>query len=184
MTETFDINKEYEKIFGTESRKNIFNPDDDDYEALRKSILEAKREFRFKKSLPFDGVKLLSYDEFQRSEKYDAHQFFIKRNAEPTRFCNVFGTYDKTSQKFTMEQGSILSFETTPSYTFTPQGLARRNFLDMFCSKEAKGYRLRNDYLFNSPSAAASFAIGNASNGWVAWKDKEGNTLAEIYRCQ
>ncbi len=33
------------------------------------------------------------------------------------------------------------------------------------------------DYLFNSPSAAADFIIGNSNNGWDVWKDSEGKTI-------
>lgn len=360
MAEDIDINREYEKIFGKESRENIFSSDDEEYQALRQSIIEAKREFVLKRYLPFDGVKIYPYDDFLRNEivreaeskgyrifyikkyvedklsvyaagyfyakdsrfvvlkgtfftqteyfkhltkhlepfarirfinnfqynksvltlkrnwmfdsaslaasyilgrkitfkewrdnrnktldayyaKYKtsnigesenktfpdyvppvhslfdspniqsqngdnipsvnsttparkisailvalkqdvAHLFFIKKNSDPTRFCDVSGTYDKTTQKFIMKAGSVLSFGATPSYNFTPQGIARRNFLNKFCTKEATGFRLKNDYLFDSPSAAASFSIGSASNGWQAWKDKNGNTLADVYR--
>lgn len=355
MAEEFDVNKEYERIFSTESRKNIFSPDDEEYQALRQLIIEAKREFDFKKSLPFEGVKLLSYDDFLRNEmiheaeskgyrifhirqyvgnrlsvyasgyfnakdsrfvvlkgtfftrteyferltkhiapfarmrfvanyqynndvliqkenwvfdsaslaasyilgkksafkewrddrnktldayytkyksasideiedksfpnyvlptnsvsepkdgndipisnsakglqklvniidspeEYAVHLFFIHKDADAMQFCDVSGTYDRITQKFIMKSGSILSTESVPLYNFTPQGIARRNFLSKFCTKESRGYRLRNDYTFDSPNVAASYAIGGASNGWVVWKDKNGNTLADIYR--
>lgn len=37
------------------------------------------------------------------------------------------------------------------------------------------------DYLFKSPSAAAAFVLGANANGWSKWKDKDGNTLSDIY---
>ena len=39
-----------------------------------------------------------------------------------------------------------------------------------------------SDKTFSSPSAASSFCSGNSVNGWVAWKDEDGNTLDSIYR--
>lgn len=38
---------------------------------------------------------------------------------------------------------------------------------------------LREDMIFNSPSNAASFVIGNSANGKVAWKLMDGRTLKE-----
>lgn len=43
-------------------------------------------------------------------------------------------------------------------------------------------YEFATDYLFDSPSAASSAILGRTSNGWLMWKDKEGNTLDEIKR--
>jgi hypothetical protein len=40
----------------------------------------------------------------------------------------------------------------------------------------------QEDYIFNSPSAAAVTIKGRASNGWTAWKNKEGKTLDELKR--
>ena len=52
MAEEFDINEEYEKIFGVETRETLFSADDEEYNALRQEILDAKREFnpKFRKS--------------------------------------------------------------------------------------------------------------------------------------
>lgn len=35
MVEEFDVNEEYEKIFGVETRENLFSADDEEYKALR-----------------------------------------------------------------------------------------------------------------------------------------------------
>ncbi len=31
---------------------------------------------------------------------------------------------------------------------------------------------------------AADFCIGSSNNGWIVWKDKDGQTLDEVYRKQ
>ncbi|MCR4409124.1 MAG: GIY-YIG nuclease family protein [Candidatus Saccharicenans sp.] len=45
---------------------------------------------------------------------------------------------------------------------------------------KGKYYQLSQDYLFSSPSAAASIVLGNESNGRTEWKDASGRTLKEI----
>jgi hypothetical protein len=38
------------------------------------------------------------------------------------------------------------------------------------------------DFVFNTPSTAATVVLGTSANGWVEWKDKNGKTLDEIKR--
>ena len=38
------------------------------------------------------------------------------------------------------------------------------------------------DKVFSSPSTAADFCNGSSNNGWIVWKDKDGNTLDSVYR--
>lgn len=42
------------------------------------------------------------------------------------------------------------------------------------------GYRLTQDYTFNSPSTAAGVLLGRAANGRSEWKDVSGRTLKQI----
>lgn len=44
----------------------------------------------------------------------------------------------------------------------------------------AAGYRVSQDYTFNSPSTAAGVLLGRSSNGRTEWKDAKGRTLKEI----
>lgn len=41
-------------------------------------------------------------------------------------------------------------------------------------------YEFAQDYVFNSPSTAASVVLGHSANGRTAWKDASGRTLKEI----
>ena len=41
-----------------------------------------------------------------------------------------------------------------------------------------------SDKVFSSPSTAADFCIGSSNNGWLVWKDEDGNTLDAVYRRQ
>jgi hypothetical protein len=42
------------------------------------------------------------------------------------------------------------------------------------------GYRLKQDYVFDSPSTAAGVMLGRSANGRVEWKDSEGRTLKTL----
>ena len=43
---------------------------------------------------------------------------------------------------------------------------------------------MTSDKTFTSPSTAADFCLGRSANGWMEWKDKDGNTLDAVYRKQ
>jgi hypothetical protein len=46
------------------------------------------------------------------------------------------------------------------------------------------GYRLTQDYTFNSPSTAAGVLLGRSANGRTEWKDGEGRTLKGIQEAE
>ena len=48
--------------------------------------------------------------------------------------------------------------------------------------KDDGKYYLAKIVSFKSPSGAADFVLGGSYNGWVEWKDKNGKTLAELFR--
>ncbi len=45
-------------------------------------------------------------------------------------------------------------------------------------------YRLLEDFVFNSPSAAAYIIYGSSIDGWLRWKTKNGKTLDEVFRAK
>jgi hypothetical protein len=45
---------------------------------------------------------------------------------------------------------------------------------------DGDGFRLTQDYAFDSPSTAAGVLLGRSSNGRVEWKDADGKTLKQI----
>jgi hypothetical protein len=46
--------------------------------------------------------------------------------------------------------------------------------------EEDDGFRLAQDYVFNSPSTAAGVFLGRAANGRTEWRDGDGKTLKEL----
>ncbi|MDE1207104.1 GIY-YIG nuclease family protein [Tenacibaculum larymnensis] len=60
--------------------------------------------------------------------------------------------------------------------------LRKRLLEEQILKNENNVYVFQQDYIFNSPSAAAASLLGRAANGWTSWKDKNGKTLDELKR--
>ena len=108
--------------------------------------------------------------------------FHIEKSSDPMRYCKATGYYDRHTDRFIIQEGSILSFEMAPSLCFTSKHTARKLFISRNCVRINQGFRLKRDVIFSSPSSAASMVTGGSTNGWTAWRDKNNNTLDSIYR--
>ncbi|MFN4764595.1 GIY-YIG nuclease family protein [Gillisia sp. Q332] len=79
-------------------------------------------------------------------------------------------------------KGSKALLLETPAASSWVIGL-RKKLREQNVLKEVNNYLVfQEDYIFSSPSAAASAVKGRNSNGWTSWKNKEGKTLDEIKR--
>lgn len=91
----------------------------------------------------------------------------------------ALGVYD--GEKFEVLEGSQINFD-------KPTSLAKYNKqrTDLLAkgdiTKEDKIYLLKVNLEFNTPSGASDFVLGGSTNGWVEWKDSNGETLDERYR--
>ncbi|MBP5228858.1 MAG: GIY-YIG nuclease family protein [Bacteroidales bacterium] len=94
------------------------------------------------------------------------------------RGCDAKGIYN--DEGFTVLKSSILAETTVPSFKWASK---REKLLSNFAQKRPDGkYILLADKTFSSPSTAADFCIGSCNNGWLLWKDKDGNTLDSVIR--
>lgn len=86
----------------------------------------------------------------------------------------------RTFDGFLVLGNSEIATSTAPSF---PNGVAklRQELLDEKIVFEANNKLIfKDDYLFNSPSAAAAVIMGRSANGLLEWKDKSGKTLKDI----
>jgi len=93
--------------------------------------------------------------------------------------CNAKGF--ETNTGFTVQEGSLARDRTVPAMKEHQAGYYRlRQDLndDEVLEKTTSGYRFTRDWLFASPSAAASVCLGRGANGLTEWKDESG-TLRE-----
>lgn len=93
------------------------------------------------------------------------------------RGANAQGFYN--SDGFTVLKGSIIAKTSVPSLAWQEK---RAKLLQEYTEVSGDQLILTSNKTFSSPSTAADFCIGSSNNGWLVWKNKDGNTLDEIYR--
>ena len=126
----------------------------------------------------FEDIKFLAAfigcNIFEVSRPKAEHLFYTKG-----RGCDAKGFYSSTG--YTVLKGSIISPTSVPSLKWSEK---RQKMLKEYTAFESGTYIMTSDITFSSPSTAADFCIGSSNNGWLVWKDKDGNTLDSIYRKQ
>jgi len=101
------------------------------------------------------------------------------------------GFYD--GSKFIVLKGSAIKYKFESAYSGVARKSAqyteslkkkRSNLIEgnYFDPQNSGIVILKKDFVFNTPSAASCFCLGKSSNGWIDWKDKNGNTLDELIR--
>lgn len=126
----------------------------------------------------FEDIKFLAsfigcniFEFFQPKED---HLFYAKG-----RGCDAKGLYN--SSGFTILKGSIIVNNCTHSFQWKEK---REKMIKEYAIDDNGILKMLSDKTFSSPSTAAMFCLGRAANGWIEWKDKEGNTLDSVYRKQ
>ena len=127
----------------------------------------------------FDDVKtlisFLGYPVFDRSNQEVTEIFYCTG-----RGANAKGFYHPNG--FTVLKGSLVPSDTTKSYRNPEKRIKKLKT----CGKDlgSQHFQIEKDILFSSPSSASSFCIGNSSNGWIDWVNKEKQTLDQVYRSE
>lgn len=111
---------------------------------------------------------------FDIVETKEQHLFYTKG-----RGCDAKGFY--SSSGFTVMRGSVLAKDSVPSLHWKDK---REKLIKEYTSHKEGHSVMDSDKTFSSPSTAADFCIGSSNNGWLVWKDKDGQTLDSIYRKQ
>lgn len=111
---------------------------------------------------------------FDIVETKKQHIFYTKG-----RGCNAKGFYN--SSGFTVMKGSVLAKDSVPSLNWKNK---RDKLMEEYTSYKEGCTVMDSDKTFSSPSTAADFCIGSSNNGWLVWKDKDGQTLDSVYRKQ
>ena len=82
--------------------------------------------------------------------------------------------------KIVIEHRAGSKINSTTSNSFNRKD-AYRDITNNYCNLENGLYVLKENYTFASPSTASSVVLGRSSNGWIDWKDEQGNCLNTIY---
>lgn len=113
-------------------------------------------------------------------ETNDDELFYCTR-----RDTEAFGKW--TEDGFIVYKGSKMASYSSPGFESRldkHNEIIQKFMNDGILGKEDDRYVFLNDQPFNTPSAASSFVLQSASNGWTDWKDKSGRTLDELKRKQ
>ena len=97
---------------------------------------------------------------------------YLKRKIQSINFT-VSGICRKTAEGFVVLKGSQLSPEVKDAVSME---IKKRRA----SAKIDSNYILQEDIVFSSPSGAAEFIVGNSSNGWRVWKNKDGVELKDL----
>lgn len=126
----------------------------------------------------FEDIKFLTSfigcNIFELTIPKEEYLFYVKG-----RGCNAKGFYNPSG--FTVLKGSIIAKDAVPSLKWNEK---RDRLIAEYASYEKGTIIMNSDKTFSSPSTAADFCMGSSNNGWLVWKDKDGNTLNSIYRKQ
>lgn len=87
---------------------------------------------------------------------------------------------EPTIEGFVIFKGSVISLD-KKSY-ITPNAKKIRTLLvdNNILQKKDDHYELMEDYIFNSPSLAATFVCGSKRNGVISWRTNTGETLKDV----
>lgn len=118
---------------------------------------------------PFEGITAVSGD------GHPAHastEYAIKDNNRGTDARGI-----SVADGFTVLRGSKAASSVTPSFSIALQRIRNR----LIDSGVIDGdFRFTCDYLFSSPSTAASIVRGASTNGRTEWKNQQGLMLSQV----
>ena len=114
--------------------------------------------------------------------------FEDKRKAKSTKelfYCqgkNAAAIGELTDDGFLVYKEGTSNIEETKGMNKWIGILRKRLLEEGILKKEKDVYVFQQDYIFNSPSAAAATILARSANGWMSWKDKKGTTLDALKR--
>lgn len=93
------------------------------------------------------------------------------------------GVGEYTSEGFVVLTGSRGRLENVPSIQGTSAERFRKQLVtEGILVAQGNSLAFTRDHLFSSPSMAAMALMGRSANGWVEWKNTQGQTLDEVKR--
>jgi hypothetical protein len=110
-------------------------------------------------------VNILGYKAFEKS---GGTEFYIAHGGK------------KATGKRTIKGFMILADSYIKESVSDGLATGHKDLRKKFATRITKDWKLQEDILFSSPSAAAVFVLGRNANGYIEWKTADGKTLKEI----
>lgn len=125
----------------------------------------------------FDDMRILTsalgYPIFE--ERKDMEYIYCK-----SKNADAKGVYDE--EGLTVIKGSKCNLKPAPSAKDTLTSKRNKLVESGILEKTEDTYVFKEDYTFNSPSAAANIVLARNANGWTVWKFEDGKTLDQKIR--
>ncbi len=109
----------------------------------------------------------IKYDEMEKYSNNEKIEVFIKRNGKNI----ASGEYFNGTLKV-LKGSELIQNITTKSLQSMVIAERKLNCID--------NYKYIESHLYDNPSRAATIILGQNSNGYIEWKDKDGNSLNDI----
>jgi hypothetical protein len=126
----------------------------------------------------FDTIKILTttlgFPLFETNIKR-INNFYLKG-----RGVTAEGNF--TNEGFIVYSGSQVKKEATPSCHSYIINKRRMLLTNNILSEHIDYYQFEENFIFDSCSTAGGVILGRSTNGWTAWKNKDGETLDEVKR--
>jgi hypothetical protein len=107
-----------------------------------------------------------------------------KREALYCKGKDASATGEMIDNGFVVNKGSKANMNETKTATTWVAGLRKKLIDDKIMIPKDGVYVFCEDFVFNSPSAAAATILGRQANGWTEWKNVEGKTIDSLYRVE
>ena len=181
MVTEVDINNEYERLFGRTKSINLFDSDEE-YENFRQYIISQPSDYIKSCALPFDGVKLMPYNEFIWKQEIESatndgkHVFYIKQH-QP--FCKAACYYDASKGAIILLRYSYIVNSNSYSNDFSLLSGRRKLLMHKSCQDKYGRYLIEN-VRCPSPLVTASYVLGHKAD-LSEWCDEKGISIVTYY---
>ena len=119
------------------------------------------------------GHKL--FDEKREIKPQQKQEYFYIKAAR-----GADGQGVQTSEGFVVFKDSKATLKTVNSFLENFVNLRNRLIEEKILINKGEYFEFTEDYIFSSPSAAASIVMGRTANGFTEWKQKDGTTLKDF----
>lgn len=127
----------------------------------------------------YDDIKLLlstlGFSLLEEKKKDKSHTYICKGK-------DAHATGEYTEDGFLVSKGSQANVTESNSSGDSLKNTRKKLIEKGVLKKENSYLTFAEDFLFASPSIAASVVLARQANGWTEWKDKDGKTMDEKIR--
>lgn len=169
-----DVLKDAKNIL-SENSKEFGKEDFKHFKKLFELITEIK-EYSNGLSSPKKKPKKVSPITTKEATTTEIIEIYTKR-----RDTNIIGHFNPTSEKVTIQPGSIISTGVVPSYKANEK-TERNKLKKKHCEFADDKWTVKTPIDFASPSGAIKFGIGSNINGWKYWLLKDSNAELQTVR--